>query len=91
MHGAARDALALLARVLQVEINAATDNPLVFPSGEVTSGGNFHGEPLALALDYATLAVAELASIRAPHGAAGGCRPLGPATPSPSAPALRAA
>jgi histidine ammonia-lyase len=63
VHGAARDALAELERVLRVEINAATDNPLVFPGGEVISGGNFHGEPLALALDYATLAVAELASI----------------------------
>src|SRR5918999_1022594 len=63
VHGAARDALAELERVLSVEINAATDNPLVFPSGAVISGGNFHGEPLALALDYATLAVAELASI----------------------------
>jgi len=63
VHGAARDALGELARVLAVEINAVTDNPLVFPTGEVISGGNFHGEPLALALDYATLAVAELASI----------------------------
>ncbi|MGZ8475740.1 MAG: histidine ammonia-lyase, partial [Candidatus Limnocylindria bacterium] len=63
VHGAARDALGELERVLRVEINAATDNPLVFPSGEVISGGNFHGEPLALALDYATLAVVELASI----------------------------
>src|SRR5919106_102038 len=63
VHGAARDVLAELARVLSVELNAATDNPLVFPSGDVVSGGNFHGEPLALALDYATMAVAELASI----------------------------
>ncbi len=63
VHGAARDALAELERVLHIEINSATDNPLVFPSGEVISGGNFHGEPLALALDYATMAVAELASI----------------------------
>ena len=63
VHGAARDALAELERVLTVEINSATDNPLVFPTGEVISGGNFHGEPLALTLDYATLAVAELASI----------------------------
>ena len=63
VHGAARDVLAELERVLRVELNAATDNPLVFPSGDVVSGGNFHGEPLALALDYATLAVAELASI----------------------------
>jgi histidine ammonia-lyase len=63
VHGAARDALAELERVLAVELNAATDNPLVFPTGEVVSGGNFHGEPLAMALDYATIAVAELASI----------------------------
>jgi histidine ammonia-lyase len=63
VHGAARDALAELERVLRVEINSATDNPLVFPTGEVISGGNFHGEPLALALDYATIVVAELASI----------------------------
>ncbi|MGH2356678.1 MAG: histidine ammonia-lyase [Candidatus Limnocylindria bacterium] len=63
VHGAVADALGELDRVLRVELNAATDNPLVFPSGEVISGGNFHGEPLALALDYATIAVAELASI----------------------------
>lgn len=63
VHGAVRDALGELERVLQVEINSATDNPLVLPSGEVRSGGNFHGEPLALALDYATMAVTELASI----------------------------
>jgi histidine ammonia-lyase len=49
--------------VLLIEINAATDNPLVFPGGEVVSGGNFHGEPLALAADYAKTAVAELASV----------------------------
>jgi histidine ammonia-lyase len=63
VHGAVRDALDQLERVLVVEMNAATDNPLVFPSGEVISGGNFHGEPLALATDYGKMAVAELASI----------------------------
>jgi histidine ammonia-lyase len=63
VHGAARDALRELARVLEVEINSVTDNPLVFPDGTVVSGGNFHGEPVAMALDYATIAVAELASI----------------------------
>ena len=63
VHGAVRDALAELGRVLSVEINSATDNPLVLASGAVVSGGNFHGEPLALALDYATMAVTELASI----------------------------
>ena len=76
VHGAVRDALDQLRRVLAIELNAATDNPLVFPDGgvadssavatgggRVISGGNFHGEPLALALDYAKLAVAELGSI----------------------------
>jgi histidine ammonia-lyase len=63
VHGAVRDALDHLERVLRVEMNAATDNPLVFPDGHVRSGGNFHGEPLALAVDYAKMAVAELASI----------------------------
>ncbi|HEX5397112.1 MAG TPA: histidine ammonia-lyase, partial [Candidatus Limnocylindria bacterium] len=63
VHGAVLDALAELGRVLAVEINAATDNPLVFPSGEVISGGNFHGEPVAMALDYAAIALTELAGI----------------------------
>jgi histidine ammonia-lyase len=69
VHGAVRDAIDQLARVVGVELNAATDNPLVFaatadrPDGEVISGGNFHGEPLALVLDYAKAAVTELASI----------------------------
>jgi histidine ammonia-lyase len=63
VHGAVRDALDQLDRVLAIEMNAATDNPLVFPSGEVISGGNFHGEPLALAIDYAKIAIIELASI----------------------------
>jgi histidine ammonia-lyase len=69
VHGAVRDAIDQLERVVSVEINAATDNPLVFPprpelpDGEVISGGNFHGEPLALVLDYAKAAVTELASI----------------------------
>ena len=63
VHGAVRDALDQLERVLTVEINSVTDNPLVFPTGEVVSGGNFHGEPLALAIDYAKAAMVELASI----------------------------
>ncbi len=64
VHGAARGVLAHLREVLTVEINSATDNPLLFPDEkEVISGGNFHGEPLALALDYAAMAVAELAAI----------------------------
>jgi len=69
VHGAVRDALDLLRSVLEVEINSVTDNPLVvppggdYPDGAVLSGGNFHGEPLALPLDFATMAVTELASI----------------------------
>jgi histidine ammonia-lyase len=63
VHGAVRDALDQLERVLAVEMNAATDNPLVFADGRVVSGGNFHGEPIALAIDYAKIALAELASI----------------------------
>jgi histidine ammonia-lyase len=76
VHGAVRDALAHLERVLAIEMNAATDNPLIFPDGGgvdgevratghglVISGGNFHGEPIALALDFAKLALAELGSI----------------------------
>ncbi len=64
VHGASRDALAHAERVLTTELNAATDNPLVFfEEGEVLSGGNFHGQPLALVLDYAAMATAELANI----------------------------
>jgi histidine ammonia-lyase len=63
VHGAVTDALAPLDDALAVEINAATDNPLVFPDGRVVSGGNFHGEPLALALDHARLALTALATI----------------------------
>ncbi|HZT42231.1 MAG TPA: histidine ammonia-lyase [Chthonomonadaceae bacterium] len=64
VHGAARDALAHVRQILEIEINSATDNPLVFAdAGEVLSGGNFHGEPVALALDYAAIAVADLGTI----------------------------
>ena len=65
VHGASRDALAHAASVIETEINSVTDNPLVFEEGEpaIISGGNFHGQPLALAMDYAAIALAELASI----------------------------
>jgi histidine ammonia-lyase len=63
VHGAVADALAPLQDALAVELNAATDNPLVFADGRVVSGGNFHGEPLALALDHARLALTALATI----------------------------
>lgn len=64
VHGAVRDALIHARRIIEIEINSATDNPLVFADArEVLSGGNFHGEPVALALDYAAIAVADLATI----------------------------
>jgi histidine ammonia-lyase len=67
VHGATRDALAWVRGVLEREVNSVTDNPSVFlnDAGEadVISGGNFHGQPLALALDLAAMAVAELANI----------------------------
>ncbi len=64
VHGAAAASIDYLRRVLAIELNAGTDNPLVFADDEaVLSGGNFHGEPLALALDAATMGVSELGSI----------------------------
>lgn len=63
VHGASRDALRHSIETVQTEINSVTDNPLVFENGDILSGGNFHGQPLALALDYAKIALAELASI----------------------------
>jgi len=64
VHGASLDALDYVAKVLETEINSATDNPLIFPENDtVISGGNFHGQPLALALDLAAIALAEFTSI----------------------------
>jgi len=64
VHGASRDALRHAAEVLTREINAVTDNPLVFAESEaVISAGNFHGQPVALVMDYAKIAIAELANI----------------------------
>jgi histidine ammonia-lyase len=64
VHGASRDLLAYAERTVSVELNAATDNPLVFVElDELVSNGNFHGQPLAFALDATAMALAELASI----------------------------
>jgi histidine ammonia-lyase len=64
VHGAARQGLDFVRRVLAVEVNAVTDNPLVFPAdGRILSGGNFHGQAVAQALDVAAIACADLASI----------------------------
>src|SRR5438034_7786477 len=64
VHGAVRDALSHCENVLLIESGSATDNPLVFyENGDVISGGNFHGAPLALAFDYAAIALTDLMSI----------------------------
>jgi histidine ammonia-lyase len=64
VHGAARDAFAHARAVLEREMNSATDNPLVFARrGDILWGGNFHGAPVGLVLDYAAIAAADLASI----------------------------
>jgi histidine ammonia-lyase len=66
VHGACRDAVFYAEWLLKLELNAVTDNPLIFVDGEkieVISGGNFHGEPLALAFDYLTIALTELGNI----------------------------
>ena len=63
VHGASRDALDFAIGVIETELNSVTDNPLVFADGDILSGGNFHGQPLALALDFAAIALAELGSI----------------------------
>lgn len=62
VHGASRQAFKHAREVFEIEINAATDNPLVFDQS-VMYGGNFHGQPLAIALDYLSIAIAELANI----------------------------
>ena len=63
VHGAVLDALEFAARIVTRELNAATDNPLVFESGEMVSGGNFHGQPVAMALDLMAMVLTHLAVI----------------------------
>ena len=63
VHGAARDAFEHVRRVLEIELNSATDNPMVFADGRVVSGGNFHGAPIAVVFDYLAAALTDLASI----------------------------
>lgn len=64
VHGAAKDTIAYVASVLENEINSVTDNPTVFPEQDmVVSAGNFHGQPIALAMDFLAIAVAELGNI----------------------------
>jgi histidine ammonia-lyase len=67
VHGTVRDAVAYARWVMEIELNSATDNPLIFidenDQATVLSGGNFHGEPLAVSLDYLALALTELGNI----------------------------
>lgn len=64
VHGACRQALRHAREVIEIELNAVTDNPLVFPDeGEVVSGGNFHGEAMALCMDYLAMGLAEICNI----------------------------
>jgi histidine ammonia-lyase len=64
VHGASWDAIAYAKHVVRTEINAVTDNPIIFPAQKrIISGGNFHGQPLALVLDFLSIAIAELGSM----------------------------
>jgi len=64
VHGAVRDTVRFVRGIVETEMNSVTDNPIVFPEdGDFISGGNFHGEPIALALDYLAIALCELGSI----------------------------
>ena len=64
VHGASKDTLDYCKKIVENEINAVTDNPTIFPeTDEIISAGNFHGQPLALALDYLAIALSELGSI----------------------------
>jgi histidine ammonia-lyase len=64
VHGASKDAIGYVKKVIETEINSVTDNPLVFSeTEEVLSGGNFHGQPIALVMDFLAIALSELGNI----------------------------
>lgn len=63
VHGASRNAWLHLKELTEIELNSVTDNPIIFDADDTISGGNFHGQPLAIPLDYATIAAAELGNI----------------------------
>lgn len=63
VHGASRNAWLHLKELTEIELNSVTDNPIIFNAEDTISGGNFHGQPLAMVLDYATVAAAELGNI----------------------------
>jgi histidine ammonia-lyase len=81
VHGACKDAIAHTQKVFETEINSVTDNPTIFPNeDDIISAGNFHGQPLAMVLDYLGIAIAELGSIseRRTYKLIGGQRNLPP-------------
>lgn len=63
IHGASKDALKYVKEKVEIEINSVTDNPIVTEEGQVISGGNFHGQPMALSFDFLGIAMAELANV----------------------------
>ncbi|MGH4125334.1 MAG: histidine ammonia-lyase [Clostridium sp.] len=63
VHGASKDALEYIKSKVEIEINSVTDNPIVTEEGDVISGGNFHGQPMAISFDFLGIAMAEMASI----------------------------
>ncbi len=63
VHGASKDAINYVKEKVDIEMNSATDNPVILENGDVISGGNFHGQPMALSFDFLGIAVAELANI----------------------------
>ena len=63
VHGASRDSWLHLKERVEVELNSVTDNPIILPDGTTVSGGNFHGQPLAISIDYATVAISEIGNI----------------------------
>jgi len=63
VHGASLDTLEYVRKVIEIEMNSSTDNPLIFSPNEIYSGGNFHGQPVALAMDFLGIALAEIGNI----------------------------
>lgn len=64
IHGASKDAINYVCSKVEIELNSANDNPLIFPEeGDHIEGGNFHGQPMALAMDFMAIALSEIANV----------------------------
>ncbi|RLI62854.1 MAG: histidine ammonia-lyase, partial [Candidatus Asgardarchaeum californiense] len=63
IHAPVKDTLKFVEKILDIELNSATDNPLIFHDGSVISGGNFHGEPISAAMDYLAIAMTILGNV----------------------------